>query len=612
MQLTSITIRGMHKVVNKKYDLKRMNYFVGSNGSGKSTVLQAIQLALLGYIPGTDKTKSDIFKHCNGNMMMVELDINADGSTYTINRTWSKTTKGIVASVTTVPEDLDIMSLLGGVELPVFNFSEFMGMSSNKIKDWFINFLPSVDDEINWDQELGETISELGIVLDPDFVSECKAYVNTITSTGVQKIRDYNTYLKSQLSFKKGELTRVQNTIQSLIYYDDCDGFDDSEPLKEQNKQDQITVDDLRKKIILAEQNSSVLNELNSISKYLAADSLLEDTQYIEAKNFISNIEEDIQRVSSELQDLQKTYNNLMLKYDELVPVVNGKGVCPYSKSECSTVMAMYETCVATQSDLDRQITAVREDITCANNQKTSLYAGLDSYRSVISNLEDKYGKRDSLISRLDQDLEDIDVNSLHDQIQFISNSIESRTQKIIQIEANKRYVELTDKLTAEKFAIEQCIEILKAWIKLTDVNGLQSQIMYAPFKRLFMSMQQNLYQIFRSWDFSHPTFRLSEKSNSFSFGVKKDCNKYVEYDLLSSGEKCLYMLVLLIAIVRTSGAKLPIILVDDLIDHLDVNRIESCFETLYNITDVQFVLAGVSVPKDITNCADCIYQMHD
>jgi ATPase involved in DNA repair len=55
MKLSSIRIQGMHNVVDKTYKLNNMNYFVGPNGAGKSTIMQAIQLALLGYIPGTDK-----------------------------------------------------------------------------------------------------------------------------------------------------------------------------------------------------------------------------------------------------------------------------------------------------------------------------------------------------------------------------------------------------------------------------------------------------------------------------------------------------------------------------------------------------------------------------
>lgn len=93
---------------------------------------------------------------------------------------------------------------------------------------------------------------------------------------------------------------------------------------------------------------------------------------------------------------------------------------------------------------------------------------------------------------------------------------------------------------------------------------------------------------------FTTAKFHLTEKANSFSFGVTNEENEYIEFDLLSSGEKCLYTLALLISIVELSDSPLKIIMIDDLLDHLDMLRIKDCFETLYSISDIQILLAGV------------------
>ena len=60
MQIKSVEIKGMRNVVHKTYEFDDVTYLVGPNGAGKSTVLNAIQLALLGYIPGTEKRNSSI------------------------------------------------------------------------------------------------------------------------------------------------------------------------------------------------------------------------------------------------------------------------------------------------------------------------------------------------------------------------------------------------------------------------------------------------------------------------------------------------------------------------------------------------------------------------
>ncbi len=69
---------------------------------------------------------------------------------------------------------------------------------------------------------------------------------------------------------------------------------------------------------------------------------------------------------------------------------------------------------------------------------------------------------------------------------------------------------------------------------------------------------------------------------------------KYVDYDLLSSGEKCLYALALSLAIIDSSKSELKLLLVDDLLDHLDSQNIRNCFSTLYNTTSTQILVAGV------------------
>ena len=151
MQISRVTIIGMHNVNNVTYDLNQLNYLFGSNGAGKSTVLQAIQLAILGYIPGTDKNKTAIFRHANGNTMSVYVQFDNGVSIY---RLYQQTGKEIKATVQISPDTVDMATVLNGMELPIFDFNEFIGMTANKLKDWFINFLPQDDTDIDWNTEL--------------------------------------------------------------------------------------------------------------------------------------------------------------------------------------------------------------------------------------------------------------------------------------------------------------------------------------------------------------------------------------------------------------------------------------------------------------------------
>ena len=159
MKISSITIKGMHKIKEKTYTFNDLNYLFGSNGAGKSTVLQAIQLAILGYIPGTEKNKTAIFNHSNGKSMEVTIMFD-DGSG--IERSWEMD-KTLTASVRCIGEIEEPDDIMQNLDLPIYDFSEFMNLSANKLKDWFVNFLPTDAYTVDWSTELYAAVKHLGV-----------------------------------------------------------------------------------------------------------------------------------------------------------------------------------------------------------------------------------------------------------------------------------------------------------------------------------------------------------------------------------------------------------------------------------------------------------------
>lgn len=595
MKLSSITIQGMHNVSNKTYSLGNFTYFIGENGAGKSTVLQAIQLALLGYIPGTDKKKSAIFHHANGVRMSVELHIDADTYDICINRTWVKSGKDIVTTVTTTPEDLDIASIIGDLALPVFNFNEFMGMSANKMKDWFINFLPSASSEIDWDTVLKDEIKDFGTILSPEFVGDTIDYAQSMETTGLEQIREFNTYLKNLQSFKKSELQRVQNTIQSLIYYDDFDASEDADTLRSLNYQDNLIKESINKQLILIAQNEHIQNGLKSVCEAATFDSIDEDATYQENQSEIERIESEMNVIEASDKVATSSSTKLVSQISYKQSIIDSNGVCPYIKSACATIAEKIELLKAEISDLNDDLVAINHKAHDNKRKLKELHDAKFRLEQRNQNIRNAYSRRDTLRSQMHKDVVGLDAESLKRHLDDISQAIAQRTETIIKLEANKKYNELVEDITSEKYQIEQEIEILKAWIKLTDVNGLQSQIMNVPFNNLSENVSKYLTKFFGgNTDYHNAMFYLSNTANSFSFGIRNAEGKYIEFDLLSSGEKCLYTLALLISLIESSNTKLPILLIDDLLDHLDRQRIDRCFETLYDTSSVQIILAGV------------------
>jgi len=643
MQLSSVRIQGMHNVKDKTYDLNNFNYLHGMNGAGKTTIMQAIQLSLLGYIPGTDKGKTAIFKHAGEPEMRVTLRISrSDDTDIQIIRGWSKTSKDIISMVDIQPDNLcveNISDLMQGLELPVFNFNEFVGMTSNKLKDWFMWFLPAADSDFVWETVLRDAIKEYGKILDPEFVTEIVDYTKDLP-TGLEGIRKLNEYLKSVQSFKKSESSRVQSTIQSLVFYDDCEEGLDSSKFQAEIAENVIQRDKLNKDRLLARQNRQIRSEIDGLK--LSANSLLEDSAYndmserfkeLSAKVFESpefespdtvELEVTIEGLIGQLSSKGNEITRRRVLIEERQKVLKGQGICPYTQGKCAEISKLVEqykqdviqyeeeidNLTTESADINNQITSIKEEINKIQYEfdveRRKIQQDFDKERrdhekelanvnQVIRTLESAYARLQSLTSKIVDGVEDRDDSYFAIEIDKLLESSNDKQALITKIAANKKYNELTETLTKQKYQVEQNIEILKDWIRLTDVNGLQSRVMDKPFEHLATDMTMYLQQLLNDKNIK-ARFYLSEKVNSFSFGI--DTNDmsigYRPFDLLSTGEQCMYTLSLLLSIVKSGGVDMPLILADDILDHLDKNNIKNLFKTLYEIEDIQILLAGV------------------
>ena len=155
----------------------------------------------------------------------------------------------------------------------------------------------------------------------------------------------------------------------------------------------------------------------------------------------------------------------------------------------------------------------------------------------------------------------------------------------------------MTQSITADKFSAECDIAMLKALEKLTGPNGLQSSMMSNPFEALSEKMDIHLKAIFND-NTIKSNFDLTAKANSFNFGIIK-YDTYVPYDLLSSGEKCLFTFALMLSIVEISDSPLKLVMIDDLLDHLDSDRYGALMSHLIVLDDVQIIMAGVKDPVE-------------
>ena len=139
--------------------------FIGRNGVGKTTRIQALGYGMLGYVPGQKKTASDIFKMATGDSMSVGLrteNLQLVRSITKISKRNAKTGEtatSIKENIALSPgagerTDFDktirIQSEFGNFPV-MMDFSEFLSLSDTKRRDFIYSLSPITS--TLWDRE---------------------------------------------------------------------------------------------------------------------------------------------------------------------------------------------------------------------------------------------------------------------------------------------------------------------------------------------------------------------------------------------------------------------------------------------------------------------------
>lgn len=239
--INEVQIKGL-KGLDTVQELSGRDIICGKNGSGKSTRAQAIQAAILGYVPGNGKTAADTFKLANGNKMAVGLTTSGG---FRFDRTLERKTKTkrngaaeikIEQELTVSPgkgektaadEEKRIAEELGSFPC-MLDFDEFLSLSDLKRRE-FIYSLSAADIALTKDgiaaelkerlltDELQENNAEMYQTM-VQTIDECLGeYADgEDVQTGLQAMHDY---AKTQLSYWKKELEKAAGASQKIAEY---------------------------------------------------------------------------------------------------------------------------------------------------------------------------------------------------------------------------------------------------------------------------------------------------------------------------------------------------------------------------------------------------------
>lgn len=595
----SVLIQNMRKFEHKMFTFKPhgVNYIVGPNGCGKSTILNAIQLALLGYIPGKKKRNGDIFKNASNNPMRVSLALKPQsGSTIVINRTYTKHGSGVTSEVETIPE-VDIDSIVNSVELPVVNFNDFMNMSPNEIKKWMISKFASESVDLDIRKEMKKFIENVGAydmsyLIDEILKSHMEKNGDKISIDALKKLNDD---IKQRISAQKIKIDTNEKTLRSLVKYGDVvrsvSEFDE-----EIHKQESLLKRADNYKIT---QNNLKLyrQKLKEISDGLA-ESIDIDETYLDICNEIKRLKTDISYEEKYIDSYRDKVLDIQHKIDELERISMSDGNCPYTGKSCNEIIHKMNCSDDEISELKDELRHISID--SHREWKVQLGYMVSRLEKKQSEIQKKYDERKHLqdiIAQLDN--QDIEMGSIPDIDFYMENlemeirSLKEERDKAIK---NEAYNNMFESCNVEMLKLQLEMSALKSLEACTGTNGLQSRFINTQID----SIKNKINSYFSKYTM-FGTFEISDTgaSNAFAFGIRKN-DKFIEYTQLSSGEKCKFMLGFLSCICEHSNSDVKCILIDDALDHLDKKNAYDVLSAMTNF-GVQYIFAGV-VEDDILN----------
>lgn len=570
---------------------KGLNYLYGANGTGKSTLLYAIQYALLGYIPAFGKTKETTFEHsANGANITVELIVTDGKTDYTIHRELNRTPKGKLDEKFEVTPYMDLQAILGLLELPILKYDEFCSLTANKLKDWFTEFLPATQTEIEWKKEIKKEIKDCSDEWLEEVLAEVTGKAN-LAQNPLDLVRLVNAYAKDCVSVENAQIKRLSSTTQSLVFFDDIPYSDDTiESTKEK-------IDAISKRIYgysdYAKYNATI-DTLDAKYNYkVNANSELELSAEIASCNEeLKNIKSEMDKIDAIIRDIDVKRRSAEEIYKFICDTLDGgTPVCHISGASCSALSS--STLIAKGRTLENELNGYESKLKEMTERLNVLQEKYSDTYSKVQNLTEIKSNVISLPSI--ENLADYDLFDL-DEAEEEKASLEKILE---QMYGNAKYTELYDKIEAEIFTANQRLEWFKKLSKLTDVNGLQTVLTNKPFIDLECRLDSSVKLLFGN-DYSAKIL-VSDKSNGFCIGIVKDAI-FVEYQYLSSGEKCLFSLALLSTFIKdTDKNLLCVVLADDMLDHLDTVKADRAFNAL-NEMGIQYVLAGVK-PCGVEEC---------
>lgn len=499
---------------------------IGPNGVGKTTRLQALGIALMGYVPGQGKKADETFRLSSLDNMIVGLNTHNFSFTREFKKKVSKKKDGSVkesiqqllnvspskGETKIAEKEARILAEMGSFPV-MLDFNEFLNLSDSKrrefiynlagfnskkwtkdrVKEYLENNLLTTKLEINSPEQYELMKSIIGDVLEE--------YPENDITAGLQSMLDWT---KTKLSYWNDEKKRAQAAVQKLGELKNK--LNDTDRNLKSNKEDleklqvelmkiekQISEDTQKKKNIDAR-----LVKIEQLKKDIADEKLKECFLNItETENKIKDLKSKIKQVdnSDKIKQIEKERAELINQQDSISKDKNEvqiKGVqlktqIETTKKTLDKVKGVKSCCVldnkiACDKDFSKFIEYTEGQIKTWEIQKHIL---LDTYKELKekeAKLKKKYKDLETVSMALNK--EELEANRNNNSINSEINKLENllnqakgfdtlKTEKIIRL---KEELEKIENEPVDPIAPIDILEKQTESIR-TNINSLKTKI---------------------------------------------------------------------------------------------------------------------------------------
>lgn len=497
----------------------------GRNGSGKSTILEAIDLALFGKVKGKNKKTVATTSLPNRMNLNLEVDldfINNQNQNIIINKHLSPNLFKITLNNQDYTDRFNILNETEKEKLLEFNFDTFKSFISMNVND-FGNFIElQATDKRNLINKLFN-IEKLDnyISVIADIIKNDEIYINNCNSniTNNNKI-----------------ITENKNIINNI-------------------------------KKTEAELNSNRLLNIKSEASLLTIDFDLKKTQLAENTEVESSKLSELNELKSKLsilkQEKQKLENDIYIKKEKLLFLNND--VCPYCDSKLEDENNK-ETLKIEISNIEYDLDLINKNITDVITQGNKINI---EYKNILQIKKELSINIDSLRS---------DINNLKKEYLYLSDKKDIVQSEIIEY-INK--LELENKILEDNILLrEDKIRLYKELLLVLDSpTGVRVELL----KNLLPSINEYIIDFLDFINFKY-TVKLDQNFDAMIF--ERKYNK-ISSESLSNGEMKIINIIIALSYIKMIKKikNVNILFLDELFTTIDLEYIDLFLKLLKKLS---------------------------